>query len=106
MVVGLVGVQGSSVLLYVYSLGSNNTIGHQLWFPNCVRLGGGNTWNVPNFKATGISKATEAFPAKLNVARNIARNIARNVARNLAHTILIHVSGSTELGILKLCNSH
>ena len=53
----LVGVQGSSVLLQFYSIGPSNTIGHKLWLPNCVRLGGRNTWGFLNFEATGISKA-------------------------------------------------
>ena len=50
-------MHGSSVLLYIYSIGPSNTIGHKLWFPNCVRLGGRNTLGFPNFEATRISKA-------------------------------------------------
>ena len=52
-----VGVQGSSVLLYLYSIGPSNPIGHKLWLPSYVRIGGWNTWGFPNFEATEISKA-------------------------------------------------
>ena len=33
MVVVLVGVQGSLILLYVYSKGISEMIGHKLWLP-------------------------------------------------------------------------
>jgi len=57
MVVVLVGVQGSSVLLYVYEIEPSEMIGHKLWFPNGVRLEGQNTWGFLNFEVKGIFKA-------------------------------------------------
>ena len=59
----LLGVQGSSVLLYFYSIGPSNTIGHKLWFPNCGRLGRRNTWGFLNFEATEISNRKGENPA-------------------------------------------
>ena len=62
-------MQGSSVLLYVYSIGPSNTIGHKLWLPNYVRLGGWNTWGFLNSEATGISKAILGNEKTLHVLR-------------------------------------
>ena len=54
MVVVLVGVQGSLVLQYVYSIGPSEMIGHKLWVLNSVRLGGQNIWGSQILKPQGF----------------------------------------------------
>ena len=59
---------------------------------------------VPNFEATGISKAIERLSHSLSCQAECT--IARSIARSPAHIILIHVYGSPGFGILKLYSSY